>query len=175
MCIFDEAAGGEREHCSSENQAILVFVFVCCTTLRILVSCPYAFQTQEVSFRCEPSSKTGQLACRTNDTVARNNDSNRVSTVCRSDCPTGRPISESLGEASIRSGFPKWDAQQCFPNLFLKGRTTHIQRNREDVPRSLEIFVQFFFSPNEYRMKGLVHDMTDANASRVVLLPKNRD
>src|SRR5881394_3610760 len=88
--------------------------------IHFLLSQFLRFNPQQGRFGFQTAGETGQLAVRTDDAVAWNNDGDRIPANRRAHGAHGFGTSDLPGDLPVAERLPERDSRQCLPDLGLK-------------------------------------------------------
>jgi len=91
------------------------------------LSAPAALVVEQPPFSIEPASVTGQLAVRSDDPVARDDDRDRIRAVGEPDRARGADRSDLPGDRSIRGGVAWGNSRQRRPDPALERPAAQIE------------------------------------------------
>jgi len=97
---------------------------------------------EELLFAVEAATVPGEVAGRSDDAVARDDDADRVLPVGQTD-RSGRPgFAETLGELAVRGGLAVRDLLQRGPDLLLERSSAQPERKVEAGTTAREVLAQ---------------------------------
>src|SRR6187402_993755 len=107
--------------------------------------------------------------------MAGNDDGDRVSSIGCADGTGCRWIADLDCKLGVASGFSEGDSEQGFPDIFLKPRPLHVERDGEALSLAGEVLPELALSSKEYGMLLVSLRFGQPHATRTVVLPKKGD
>jgi hypothetical protein len=104
--------------------------------IRILI---LFFKLQKSALDVEPAAVPDEAAIRTDDSVTRDDDGDRVFIVGHADGPAGLRVPHRRGNVPVRACLTVWDVAQRRPYVFLKRRSGRLERQVKRASLSEEV------------------------------------
>ena len=101
---------------------------------------PDSFEQEQLFFDVESTAVPGQRPARADDSMARNDDRNRIGAIGSTDRPRGAGQSDPPSDLSLGDEFAERDGQQRIPHLLLERSASGSERKLEHASFSVEVF-----------------------------------
>jgi hypothetical protein len=100
------------------------------------------FHVEKPLLAINSSRITCEVATRTDHTVARDDDCDRVSSVCETDCPHGIGITEPTRNFAVGICGTEWDPSHFVPHFVLEFGAVGLDREFETVSLAPEVLLE---------------------------------